>query len=262
MIKRLKDDIFNTLWKEVSELYPTQANIQVLMANAGFKWQQVQLQGTGENMVYSLLSLAEKEGRISDIVNTVLSPGEFPGNATLASIQKGLQDDSAYLPAMKDLPLANPDTGKDVKVMLIYDRQDHEIAGDLNKQLYPFEAFAKKFTVFDMHTSPEVSGGVDAKQVIDTKLKEAQIVLLLLTPNFLGTPGNDCAKLAFNAFELGKRVIPVLLKPCMWDRIAMLENIVPLPKNKEYVSNAKHKDNVLLQIAYGVEEVANALKVK
>jgi hypothetical protein len=261
MIKHLSQEYFDKLWKTISGLYQTQSVIRTFMAKAAFRWEQVELLGTGEDMIYSLLSLAEKEDRVNDIVKTALDANEFPDNPVLKELQAALNDNSAFLPEISAVGLAAPVAGEPANVMLIYDRKDNQIVSDLSMHLNPFETFIQSIRVFDMHTDPEVSGGADAKEVIERKLKNTQIALLLLTPNFFGK-GNDCGRLAFNAFQLKKRVIPVLLEPCLWDRISMLENIVPLPRNKQFVSRWGNKDEALLEIATGVDQVANAIKNK
>lgn len=262
MSQYLTQESFNRIWSVISNLYPTANAIQGFMVRSLFKLEKVQLQGTGENMVYSLLSLAEKENRVDDIVETALGPNEFPNNADLKAILTSLQDKSAYLPDVAPASFISHSATDPVKVVLVYDQKDHAIVADLNLQLYPLDAFLKSISIFDMHLSPEVSGGSDAKKVIDKKLEESQIVLLLLTPRFIGNPANDCARLAVNAFQLRKRVIPVLLEPCMWDRISMLESIVPLPVNRKFVSQWGNKDQALLDIANGVGTVADAIKNK
>jgi hypothetical protein len=261
MIKHLTQESFDKLWKKISVLYPTQSAIKTFMVKAAFAMQKVELLGTGEDMVYSLLSFAEKEERVNDIVKTALDANEFPDDPVLKEIQAALNDHSAWLPEISAVDLAAPAAGDPVNVMLIYDRKDNQIVSDLGDQLFPLEEYLKIIRVFDMHNDPEVSGGADAKEVIDRKLKETQIVLLLLTPNFFGK-GNDYVKLGINAMGLKKRVIPVLLEPCMWDRISMLENIVPLPRNKQFVSRWGNKDEALLEIATGVDQVAKAIKIK
>lgn len=259
MIKHLSQEIFDKLWKTISRLYSTQSAIKTFMAKAAFAWEKVELLGTGEDMVYSLLSFAEKEDRINDIVKTALDANEFPDEPVLKEIQAALNNDSAWLPETSAVDPIAPVAGEPANVMLVYDQKDNQIVSDLGDQLFPLEEYLKIIRVFDMHKDPEVSGGADAKKVIDRKLKETQIVLLLLTPNFFGK-GNDCFKLGIAAFDLTKRVIPVLLEPCIWDRISMLENIVPLPRNKKFVSGWPNKDEALLEIATGVEQVAKAMK--
>jgi len=259
MIRHLTQECFDKLWKTISGFYPTQTQIRSFMVKASFRPEQVELLGSGENMVYSLLSLAEKEDRVNDIVKTALDVNEFPDDPVLKEVQAALNDHSAWLPEISAAGLAAPLAGEPVNVMLIYDRKDNQIVSDLSMHLNPFETFIQSIRVFDMHTDPEVSGGADAREVIERKLKETQIALLLLTPNFFGK-GNDCGRLAFNAFQLKKRVIPVLLEPCLWDRISMLESIVPLPRNKQFVSRWANKDEALLEIATGVDQVANVIK--
>ena len=83
MTKHLTQECFDKLWKTISGLYPTQSAIKTFMARGAFKWEKVELIGTGEEMVHSLLSLAEKEERIPDIVMTALDPNEFPDDPVL-----------------------------------------------------------------------------------------------------------------------------------------------------------------------------------
>jgi hypothetical protein len=256
MMTHLTKDSFNKLWQTVAGLYSTQNTIQAFMQKAGFSWQKVELLGTGENMVYSLISFAEKENRVREIADAALT--DYPGTQALLEILAALDDKSAFLPEISVTGLANPVAGEPVKVFLIYDREDDKITAELKTHLSPLVKFTRSISVFDMHLG--VAGGINQKEVDDKELKDAQIVLLLLTPAFIGNDNNDCDRLTFNALQMKKRVIPVLLEPCMWDRISMLESIVPLPRNKTFVKNWKNKDEALLEIANGVDQVAQAIK--
>ena len=254
----LKEEYFNRIWKTVSGLYQTQETIRAFMTKASFQWQEVELLGTGENMVYSLISVAEKKGRVKDIVETALRPDEYADNTTLQKLLADLTDRSAYMPDMNPAILPVLPSADRVNVMLVYDQQDEKITRALYKQLYPLEKFAGSIRIFDMHLG--ITGDVNREKIIGEELDKAQIVLLLLTPHFMGNSGNGCADLGFNAFQKKKRVIPVLLKDCMWDRIKFLENIMPLPRNEKFVSNWENEDEALLEIANGVEEVVEAMK--
>lgn len=260
MSQYLTQESFNSIWKVLSGLYPTANAIQGFMVRALFEQQKVQLQGTGEDMMYSLLSYAEKENRVKDLVQAALGPNEFPNNADLKAILLTLNNDSAYFPDAGPVSFVTPGKADPVNVMLIYDETDERIVDPLRTQLYPLDAFVQSIKVFDMRKDPAVSGGANVRAVIDQKLSETHIALLLLTPVFFSNPANDCVRLALSAFQQRKRVIPVLMEPCMWDRISMLENIVPLPRNREYVSLARNKDQATLCIATEVDIVAHTMK--
>ena len=71
---------------------------------------------------------------------------------------------------------------------------------------------------------------------------------------------NNCLQLGFTAKEMGKRVIPVLIEETLWGRVNALKGIVPLPINRQPVSQWRNRAEALMNVAEGVGRVAKDLK--
>jgi hypothetical protein len=253
----LKSEYFNKTVAVAAELFPTRDKIEHVLISAGVPVEAIKLQDSGIAMWDSAWSWADKNNKHLELVNIILQ--EFPNKQELIDIKGEIANGSAFITKLsydqyiKPSPL--PSTAK---TFLIYDIEDFkENVEDLIMQLRLLEFPPSKIILYDMHN--DVAGG-NVKEERLKNIGESDIVLLMLTPRFFGNPKNDCLPLAFAAFEMKKWTIPVLLEDCRWNRLKLLENISPLPRNGLFVSNWRNKDQAHLEIVEGVERVVEVVK--
>jgi hypothetical protein len=246
---------YNQLLQELYPLYPTSAQIQSVMYNVGLEPGEANINGAAIDSWTSVLNLAENKDKLIELIKYVIN--QFPTHSAFAEVLRHISDGIAVIP-LKDYRNYNDKSSspKALKTFLVYDEEDSAMVRSLRLQLYPLQRFKGKISIFDMQTAP--TGGIDKEQFLLKNIGDSRIVLLLLTKSFIGNPDNLCDILMFASLEMGKCVIPVLLKDCLWNRVEPLIKIVPLPKNREFVSNWSSFDNALLKIAEGVEEIADA----
>jgi len=103
---------------------------------------------------------------------------------------------------------------------------------------------------------------IDAGQVIDheisSHLKEAGIILLLVSPDFLSS--DYCYDIemteAMRRHEAGEAVvIPVILRPCHWHR-APFGKLLAVPTDGKAVTQFTNRDEAFLDITRQIERVA------
>lgn len=96
---------------------------------------------------------------------------------------------------------------------------------------------------------------------IDERLKSADIILLLVSPDFLAS--KYCydieVKQAMERHEAGEAcVIPIILRPCDWTR-APFSGLQALPKNTTPITRWPDEDEAFLNVAEGIRRAAEEL---
>lgn len=110
------------------------------------------------------------------------------------------------------------------------------------------------------HTG-EVFPGAESKKEIQRNLYEAQIVLLLISPQFLAS--SDFEDLMTSVLRLhgkGKtKVIPILLRPANW-RITPLGKLKVLPEDSNPITTWINQDEAFLSIVQELKKIIDSLR--
>src|SRR6266487_1759942 len=99
-----------------------------------------------------------------------------------------------------------------VKIFCCYARKDQQIMNELRKHLIPLQ----RQELITLWADIDIDAGEEWEKVIDQHLNTAQIILLLISPDFMAS--EYCySKEMMRALERHKRgearVIPILLRP-------------------------------------------------
>jgi hypothetical protein len=113
----------------------------------------------------------------------------------------------------------------------------------------------------DWHDRRIGPGGEWADE-IDNRLREADIILLLVSAEFLDS--NYCyekeAAMAMERYEAHEaRVIPIILKPCDWER-SPLSKFQALPAEARPVTKWPNRDDAFLSVVHGIRSVIEGLR--
>src|SRR5437588_8932883 len=102
-----------------------------------------------------------------------------------------------------------------VEVFISYAHRDKQLVDELKKSLKPLQ----REKTIDFWYDEEIRPGAAWEQEVDKYMNEADIILLLISPDFMNS--DYCysieMKRALERHALGEaRVIPVLLRPVYW----------------------------------------------
>lgn len=116
----------------------------------------------------------------------------------------------------------------------------------------------------DVWYDREIGAGAEWEIEIKTHLNTADIILLLISPDFMAS--DFCYDIemlrAIERHDAGEAVvIPVILRPTDWAG-APFGKLQALPKNAKPVTQWSNEDEALLDIAQGVRKVADRLIAK
>ena len=134
--------------------------------------------------------------------------------------------------------------------------KDKKYLEDLEKHL----SNLKRHGVIDTWHKSMIAAGKDIEIEIDRQLNEANIILPLISPDFIASDDNwnIVAKLAMERHRSRKaRVISVLLRPVEDSWKFAFPNIKALPQNEKPVTSWKPYDNAFMSIAEGIREAVN-----
>src|SRR5579864_4807049 len=139
-----------------------------------------------------------------------------------------------------------------------YAHKDERLRNELNKHLFNLKRSGFIVDWYDR----DINAGTDWEQDIDTHLNTAQIILLLISPDFMAS--NYCysieMKRALERHEDGEaRVIPIILKPVDWTG-APFSKLQVLPRNRKPVTSWKDRNAAFLEIAKDIRETVKGLR--
>src|SRR5437899_256834 len=108
----------------------------------------------------------------------------------------------------------------------------------------------------------KVIAGTDWKQEVNTHLKSANIILLLVSPAFMGSAyAHDVEmKLAMERYNAGEaHVIPIILRPVYYGG-ASFEGLGVLPTNRKALTSWSDRDEAYFDITEGIRQVVEGLR--
>lgn len=147
-----------------------------------------------------------------------------------------------------------------VRVFYSYSHKDEKLRDLLQTHL----ALLKRRKVISGWHDRRIGAGDEWAGQIDEHMKSADIILLLISANFLAS--NYCydieLKLAMKRHKAREaRVIPVILRPCDLTGVPF-GKLQSLPKDRRPVTKWPNRDDAFTDIANGIRLVAEELKAK
>jgi len=133
--------------------------------------------------------------------------------------------------------------------------EDTNMLKTLKRHLRSHLRELERMRPIEMWDEQNVDGGGEKGKEIERHLSEANIILLLLSPNFLAS--DECDIQMSMASERHKQaeatVIPILLRKCAWRSTPLLKELQPLPKNGISISE-RNEDDAFFEVSEGIIE--------
>lgn len=146
------------------------------------------------------------------------------------------------------------DPDESLNVFISYSHADEKLKNELVKHLHPL----KRMGLIDDWHDRKLEAGDNWDQTISVHLESADIILVLVSIDFINS------KYAYDieldrALELqaedNTRVIPVILRSCMWQHTPFAK-LQALPVDAKPVATWPDQDEALAQVAEGIRKVA------
>jgi TIR domain len=148
-----------------------------------------------------------------------------------------------------------------VKIFFCYAHEDEELLNKLKTQLKPLQ----RQGLIDLWHDRDISAGTEWEREISTHLNDADIILLLVSPDFMNS--DYCysieMKRAITRHEQGTtKVIPIILSYVHWQG-EPLGKLQALPTDAKPVISASwyNLNEALFDVAEGIRKVIEKLDV-
>ncbi len=147
---------------------------------------------------------------------------------------------------------------KPLEVFYSYAHEDEALRKKLNNHL---SILKRKGVISEWHDR-NISAGTDWEKQISKHLNSADIILLLVSSDFLAS--DYCYSIEMDrALERDKageaRVIPIILRAVDW-RGAPFGHLQALPTDAEAITSWKNEDEAFTDVARGIRKVAEELR--
>lgn len=150
-----------------------------------------------------------------------------------------------------------PPTPRPIEVFFSYSHLDEPFRKQLETNL---AILRREKAIIGWHDR-EISAGTNWAGQIDEHLKSADIILLLISPNFLASDYCNDVEVT-RALERESRgdarVIPIILKPSSWQS-TQLAGLQALPKDGKPITTWNNRDTAWLNVEQGLRKVVNEL---
>ena len=145
-----------------------------------------------------------------------------------------------------------------VRVVCSYSHKDEELRDQLGTHLKLLE----RQGVISLWHDRKIIAGENWKGVIDERFQKADLILLLVSADFIQS--DYCYDIemttSLDRHAKGQTVVaPVIVRECQW-RKAPFAMLQPLPKNEDAVTNWPNRDKAWTTVAQGIEELAEKIR--
>lgn len=136
-----------------------------------------------------------------------------------------------------------------IEIFFSYSHKDEALREQLEKQL----SILKWQGVISGWHDRKIIAGQEWADEIDKHLNTAQLILLLVSPDFMAS--NYCYSIevqrAMERYERGEaQVIPIILRPVFW-RSSLFGKLQTLPKDGKAITRWGNRDSAFLDVAEG-----------
>lgn len=142
-----------------------------------------------------------------------------------------------------------------LKLFISYSHKDEEIKNELDK----FLILLKKSNKISVWQDRMLLAGEDWNQTILKELEEADIIVLLISQDFIASEyiWEKELKIAIQHHEEGKaRVIPIIARNCDWEGMNFAK-LQALPVGAKPIISYPDKDVAYTEIAKGINKVVD-----
>lgn len=147
-----------------------------------------------------------------------------------------------------------------IEVLFCYAREDEALRRRLERQL---RALARQ-DLIKLWYDREISAGTEREREIDRHLDTAQVILLLISPDFIASDycyGREVIRV-MERHERGEaRVIPVILSPVIYEKTPF-SKLQVLPKNAKPIITWRNKELAFYDVAQGILKAIQELEAK
>src|SRR5947209_19784479 len=146
-----------------------------------------------------------------------------------------------------------------VKIFFCYAHEDEPLLNKLKRHLRPLQ----RQGLIDVWYDRDINAGAEWEQAIQEHLNTSQIILLLMSPDFMDSDycyGIEMQR-ALERHDRGEaRVIPIILRPVYWQ--GLLGKLQALPTDARPIKSWPDLDEALYNVTEGIRVVIEEITPK
>ena len=142
-------------------------------------------------------------------------------------------------------------------IFISYAHEDETHKDDLVKMLSPLQDHG----ILRIWQDREIQPGEEWYEAIQTAMTACDMALLLISSDFLNSrfiKGTEIPSLLRRRKEEGLRVVPIIIRSCLWQSVSVLKDLQALPKDGRPVASFEGKDQrdwIWTEIASAIESL-------
>jgi len=143
------------------------------------------------------------------------------------------------------------------KVFILNDPADNSYLEDLDKQL---AGMARRGKISKWNTNQIIAGN-SISATLDQELRDSQMVVLLVSADYLAS--DRCYDIQEKAINLGKRILPIIIRHCLYEDDDYINAHAQLPQQDGVVTPVaawEDQDKAMAQIAGHIRALAKELQ--
>ncbi len=151
------------------------------------------------------------------------------------------------------MPDASAAAARPIEVFCAYSHNDETLRDELEKHL----SITKRSGLISLWHDRKISGGTEWEGKVDDHLNSADMILLLVSSDFIASDycyEKEMTRAIARHDKREARVIPVILRPCDWAG-APFAKCQGFPKDMKPVTSWPDRDQVLRDVAVGIRNV-------
>jgi replicative DNA helicase len=141
-----------------------------------------------------------------------------------------------------------------------YSHKDEHLRESLETHL----AILKRQGLIEDWNDRKILPGFEWEQIIDSKLEEADIILLLVSPDFIASDycyGKELSRALDKHEQMQAIVVPVIIRPVDW-QAAPFAKFQALPKDGKPVTSWSNNDEAWLSVTKGLRKIIEEIPIE
>jgi hypothetical protein len=241
---QVEDAAARVYGKPALQLYCKEGRDQVQGASGA----PVMVQGRVVGLLTHQLLGYGRRGQVHPVFNTLYA-------LPVAQLQ-GFSELASHLVAIGTARQSPPER-RQIRVFILLAQEDRAPVQQLEKHL----TLLKREGLITAAHRGQVPAGAELGEEIQRQIAEADIVLLLVSIDFLAFNLQEMEQALERRRAGSSRVIPILIRPCEW-QAAPFANLQPLPRDMRPVSEWPSQDQAWTEIAQEIRQVVEQMRAR
>jgi len=161
------------------------------------------------------------------------------------------------VPPVNPMPNSTPEP---LSVFISYSHKDEDLKNQLLEHLSALRREGKIRPWHDRY----IEAGAEWESEIEQQLESAEIILLLITPDFIYSEycfDKEMQRAMERHNQGTARVIPIMVRPCDWQETPF-SKLQVLPKDAKPISKWDDRDEAFLDVVKGIRRAVESLQAK